>query len=247
MDYSAALLAENRLFAELLRNADPATPVPTCPGWTLKQLLRHVGRGDHWAAQIVEDRLTEYLDPRTVRDGKPPDDADGAIDWLYGGAQAVVDAVERVGAGPEVWTFLGPRPAPWWTRRRLHEVTVHRADAALALGADYHLSAERAADGLTEWLERVEIQAVEAPLPLADGQTLQLRAEGGGDWTLRGHGGAVSLSAEHVHDADADAVVSGPATALLLTTVRRLPPDCPQITVKGDAGVWRRWLDHTPF
>ena len=73
-------------------------------------LFRHVGRGDRWSAQIVGDRLDHYLDPRTV-DGKPPPDPDGAIAWLHGGAQRLVDAVERVGGDIAVWTFLGSRPA----------------------------------------------------------------------------------------------------------------------------------------
>lgn len=245
VDYSAGLLAENRLFAELLHNADPSTPVATCPGWTLKHLLRHVGRGDRWAAQIIDERLTEYLDPRTVRGGKPPDDADGAVEWLRGGAQDIVDAVGRVGGDAQVWTFLGPRPATWWVRRRLHEVAVHRADASLALDVQFRLSPEWASDGLTEWLERVVAQATEEPLPLSDGETLHLQADDGGNWILRGNGHGVTMSAEHA--GTADTTVSGPATALLLTTTRRLSHDDPQITVSGDTDIWRRWLDHTPF
>ena len=56
MDFRAALLDQTRDFGELIRSADPSTPVPTCPDWTLKQLFRHVGRGNRWAAQIIADR-----------------------------------------------------------------------------------------------------------------------------------------------------------------------------------------------
>jgi len=87
--------------------------VPTCPDWTLRQLLRHVGRGNRWAAQIIADRRTEPLDPRDVRDGKPPDDPDAAIDWLNSGAQLIIDAVDRVGPDTRVWTFIGARPCGW--------------------------------------------------------------------------------------------------------------------------------------
>ena len=132
-------LEQNRAFGEVIRSGDPSTPVPTCPGWSLAQLFRHVGRGDRWAAQIVADRVDHYLDPRAVEGGKPPPDPDEAISWLHGGAQRLVDAVEQVGVETPVWTFLGSRPAYWWVRRRLHEATVHRADAALALGLDYAL------------------------------------------------------------------------------------------------------------
>ena len=93
MDHAAALVDENALFAALAATADPDTPVPTCPGWTLKQLFRHVGRGDRWAATIVRTGLP--ADPREVADGRPPDG--GLVDWLRGGPQAILDAVAEVG------------------------------------------------------------------------------------------------------------------------------------------------------
>ena len=241
MDYPASLLQQNQAFGELIRDADPSTPVPTCPGWTLKQLFRHVARGDRWAAQIIDDRVTEYLDPRAVRDGKAPDDEAAAIDWLHGGAQAIVDAVDRGGPDTPVWTFLGPRPAAWWIRRRLHEATVHRADAAIALGRDYELPPELAADGLTEWLERV---VAEADSPLRDGQTLHLHAtDTGDDWLLSG-GKHLTLSRE---TADATGTASGPATGLFLAVVRRRTAHEAGLTLTGDNMVWQTWLDGTPF
>jgi uncharacterized protein (TIGR03083 family) len=240
VDYAAALLDQNRAFGDVIRDADSSTPVPTCPEWTLKQLFRHVGRGDRWAAQIIADRSDDYLDPRDVRDGRPPDDADGAIDWLHGGARAIVDAVEQIGPDTPVWTFLGPRPSAWWIRRRLHEATVHRADAAIALGIGYELAPELAADGTTEWLERVVAEA-EAPLP--PGRALHLHATDTGDhWILGGQ--PLSMSRD---EGAADATVSGPATELLLAVVRRLKAGEAGLTIDGDKAVWQTWLDRTPF
>lgn len=243
MDFVTALIDENDAFVDVLRGADESTPVPTCPGWTLRQLLRHVGRGHRWAAQIVDDRLTHMLDMREVRNGRPPDD--GALDWLRASAHTVLDAVDRVGADTEVWTFIGPRPAAFWIRRRLHEVAVHRADAALALGQEFRLDAELAADGLTEWLERVVIQATSESSPLAGGQTLHLHAEDGGEWMLRSAGGALALAQDHSEQAAA--TVTGAASDLLLAATRRLPIDDPRIHVGGAADVWGTWLERTPF
>jgi uncharacterized protein (TIGR03083 family) len=248
VDYSKALLDETRAFGELIRGADQATPVPTCPEWTFKQLFRHVGRGNRWSAQIIAEKRTEELDPRSVRDGKPPEDLDAAIDWLNAGAQLILDAVDQVGADTEVWTFLGPRPAAWWIRRRVHEATVHRADAALALDTRFSLDPELAADGIDEWIERVVIESGDDEPPLDTGVTLHLHATDDGlgpqgEWTLTNDGG---LSWSHSHGKGA-AAVRGPATGLLLAIVRRESAADAGLEVLGDAAVWDRWLERTPF
>lgn len=71
MDFPEELITENAAFAELFYDADLSTPVPTCPEWTLAQLMRHVGRGDRWCTQIVAQQSMDAIDPRTVAGGKP--------------------------------------------------------------------------------------------------------------------------------------------------------------------------------
>ncbi|HEX2402060.1 MAG TPA: maleylpyruvate isomerase family mycothiol-dependent enzyme, partial [Mycobacterium sp.] len=189
-------------------------------------------------------------DPRDVREGKPPDDPDAAIDWLNKGAQLIIDSVDRVGSETRVWTFIGARPCGWWIRRRLHEATVHRADAALALGLDYDLSPELAADGISEWIERVSVQARSQPLPLELGRTLHLHATDDGlgptgEWTITSdREDGVSWSHEH---GKGDAALRGPAKELLLAIVRRRTAADGGIEVLGDTAVWDSWLAHTPF
>jgi uncharacterized protein (TIGR03083 family) len=251
VDYAVALLEQNRAFGEAVRSGELSTPVPSCPGWSLAQLFRHVGRGDRWAAQIVADQLDHYLDPREVDQGKPPPDPDEAISWLHGGAQRLVDAVEKVGMDTPVWTFLGSRPAYWWVRRRLHEATVHRADAALALGLDYALTPELAADAISEWLERVSSQAGhgDVPLPLENDQSVHLHATdpglgAAGEWTIRTDGQRISWLPGHDKGAVA---LRGTAVDLLLAVVRRVPVADTDIAVFGDTAIWQNWLDNTPF
>ncbi|HEU4361663.1 MAG TPA: maleylpyruvate isomerase family mycothiol-dependent enzyme [Mycobacterium sp.] len=251
MDYAAALLDENRAFGELIRAGDPAVPIPTCPEWNLNQLFRHVGRGHLWAAQIVAERLDHPLDPRTVEGGKPPADPDDATTWLHDGAQRVIDAVAQAGADTPVWTFLGPRPAAWWIRRRLHELTVHRADAALALGVSYRLAPELAADGISEWFDVAVSQAGRdgAAPPLRDGETIHLHAtdpglDAAGEWTIAAGPDGISWSHEH---GKGSVALRGSATELFLATLRRIPITDTGVTVFGDTAVWQRWLDQTPF
>lgn len=242
MDTSTRLIAENAALGELVRDAEPSTPVPTCPEWTLEQLMRHVGRGDRWCAQIVAERSGEFIDPRTVPDGKPPADPDGRIAWLHDGPRRLIAAVADVGAQTPVWTFLGHRPAAWWIRRRLHETAVHRADAALALGAAFEIDPDIAVDGITEYLERVVIRA---DRPLEDGQSLHLHAtDAGGEWTIRGRPDGIAFDHEH---AKAGTALRGPARDLLLAIVRRADAAELGVEMFGDLAVWDTWLARTPF
>lgn len=242
-----AFVEQNRLLGELTRAAEPSTPVPSCPGWTVGQLVTHVGHGHRWAAEIVGQRAEGYVDIRTVPDGLPPADPDDSIIWLDGSARSLLDAVKAVGAGTPVWTFVGPRPASWWVRRRLHEATVHRADAAHALGAPYDLAPALAADGVSEWLDLLAARPpVAGPGPLADGATLHLHAtdEGlgsAGEWMIRAAGGRVTW--EHGHG-KGDVAVRAMAADLLRSALRR---PAGEVHVLGDAQVWTTWLDRTGF
>ena len=250
MDYAAKLIDEHRAFADLVATADPAAPVPTCPGWTVQQLFRHVGRGVRWSAQMVADRATEPLDPRAVVGGKPPEDPGAAGDWLVDGAGQLLEAVDAIGADVAVWTFLGPRPSEWWIRRRLHEVVVHRADAAIAAGTAFELAPALAADTISEWLDIIVHTRPGATPALDPGQTLHLHAhdEGlgqAGEWMISADAEG-TLTWSHGHG-KGSAAVRGGSVDLLLAITRRRPIAELDVQLLGDDAVWQSWLDRTAF
>lgn len=252
MDHAYELIDQNERFAALVADADQTVPVPTCPGWNLGQLCRHTGRGDRWAGQIVGDRMDSALNPRDVRGGKPPEDPSGLVPWLHGSSRQLLDAVADTGADTPVWTFLGPRPAGWWIRRRLHEWTVHRADAALALGVGFELEPALAADGVSEWLGLLAgglAGGAEGRLPLAEGRTLHLHATddglgSAGEWLIRAEDGRLVWENAHVK---ADTAVRGPASDLLLVLLRRRPVRTEGVQVFGDEDLLGTWLERTGF
>ena len=223
--YDEALVEQNRLLCSVLRDADWATPVPTCPGWTLLHVLRHVGRGDRWSAQIIRDGSGE-VDPRQVPGGRPPDDENGALEWLLAGPPVLLDAVEAASPDTPAWTFIGPQPAAWWVRRRLHEASVHRADVALALGQNYEIDPLVASDGISEWLSL-------ATVIFAPEQTIALEAVDGDEnrWLL----GA----------AQPDVMLRGRSVDLLLALTGRA--DTETLEVNGDRAGWDRWLSGVKF
>jgi uncharacterized protein (TIGR03083 family) len=252
-------LDDDRFFAELractaelarITGGDLGRPVPTCPGWTFRQLVTHLGRGHRWAAQIVATRAAEPIPMREVADGKLPEDPAQHGPWLNAGADQVVEAVSAAD-GDAVWTLTGMGPATFWARRRAHEAAVHLADAQLAAGRDVDLAADLAADGIDEWL------AITAAGPAragahelrGDGQTLHFHAtdpglSGTGEWlvTRTPSGAAV----EHGHG-KADVAVRGPAVCLLLVLTRRMPPSGPDVEIFGEQALLAHWLQNTPF
>lgn len=250
MDFRAALLDQTRSFGELIASSDPETPVPTCPDWTLKQLFRHVGRGNRWAAQIISERRVSPLDPREVHDGKPPDDPDAAIEWLNEGAAQVLKSVDQIGTDARVWTFLGPKPAGWWVRRRVHEAAVHHADAALAVGTEFVLPADLAADAVSEWLAIATGMANKRhATPLAQGAIVHLHASDDGlgptgEWTIAHDEDGLEWSHSH---GKGTVALKGPAHKLLLAVTRRGTAADLGLEVFGDTATWDTWLANTPF
>jgi len=251
---------DGRFFAELractaglarIAGGDLDRPVPACPGWTLRQLATHVGRGHRWAAQIVATRATAPVATRDVPDGKLPEDPARHGPWLNESADLVVEAVTAAGDDP-VWTFTGPRPARWWARRRAHEAAVHLADAQLAAGQDVDLAPEFAADGVDEWLSLVVAGAADPARARelgGDGQSLHFHAtdpglSGTGEWLVTRTPDGVTVEAGH---AKADVAVRGPAARLLLVLTRRLPASDPAVEVLGEQALLTHWLEHTPF
>jgi uncharacterized protein (TIGR03083 family) len=248
----ASLEADAAAIAALVAEQDPSLPIPTCPEWTLKQLATHVGRAHRWAALITRTRSQQAIPFRDVPDGRLPDDPAEQAPWVRAGARSLADAVDDAG-DEAVWSFVGPVPASFWSRRMANETLVHRADADIAAGREPVLDAAQAADAIDEWLVEMSGPNPGNPDPraaaLPAGASLQVSAtdpslDGGGEWLIRNT--ADGIVVEPARDS-ADAVLSGPAGRLLLVFMRRVPVSDPAVSVDGDASIMTSWLDSTPF
>ena len=250
--FYAEISASTAMLASIIDGADLTKAVPTCPDWTLRQLATHVGRAHRWAAEIVATRSAEFIPFRAVPDGRIPDDPAWHAGWLREGAERLITTVREAGAAP-VWAFARLRPASFWARRMAHETAVHRADAEIATGRTPVIDTAIAVDGIDEWLGLEDMLGDSGQdsrlAALADGQVLHLHATdeglgGTGEWLVRGAGGRITVTHGH---GQGDAAVRGPASALLLVMVRRLPPDDAPVQIIGDRAVLERWLAATPF
>ncbi len=252
--YAAEIETSTAGLAEILAEHDQSLPIPTCPEWTLRQLVTHVGRAHRWAAEIARTRSDAAIPFREVPDGRLPDGRAEQTAWLNAGAARIVDAVREAG-GDLVWSFTGPTPAGFWIRRMAHETLVHRADAQLAAGAEPEpvIEAEIAADAIDEWLTLLS----RGILGDAGDRTKALTAEAGlhihatddvlggrGEWMVRHDAGGLTVEPSH---GKGDAALTGPAASLLLVLMRRRPVSDPAVTVYGDSTLVDGWLESTAF
>lgn len=133
---TGALRAQGELLGAAAARSGLAAEVPSCPGWTVRDLLLHVGGVHRWAATVVGEARTEPIgirQPYDIVDELPSDDA--LLDWYREGHACLVATLERAPAGLSCWSFLrAPSPLEFWARRQTHETAIHRVDAELAAG-----------------------------------------------------------------------------------------------------------------
>jgi uncharacterized protein (TIGR03083 family) len=139
------------------RSMPADAPVPTCPEWVTRDLIRHQGGIHRWATSFVaEARAEPGQEPLEELVGGWPADEQLA-DWFEAGYLALVSALESAPPDLQCWTFMpAPSPLAFWSRRQAHETAIHRVDAERAAGRTVaQLSAFTpafAADGVDELL-----------------------------------------------------------------------------------------------
>lgn len=236
---------EIEAMADICEGADLSLRVPSCPEWSLRQLVEHTGTVHRWAARMLEQRSPARIQRRQVDVGLPGDQA-GLAGWLRDGARVFARAARGADPDHEMWSWGAPKATRFWPRRMIHETAVHRADAALAVGRTPTVDAGVAVDGVDELLGNLPYAAAFSPAVAqlrGDGEVLALTAGDSGDaWriTLRPDGFSWERGGRGA--ADAHAALRSPSAAdLLLTVYRRRSPG--EGEVVGDAALVRRWLD----
>jgi len=244
--YHAEIVRQTDLLRTYLKEADPAAPVPSCPDWDLGQLVRHLGGAHGWAETAVRTRATEPVPDDPVNDipRRTGEDPAALAARLADGAVRLADALRDAGPDTAVWTPGPGGTAMFWARRMTHETLVHRADAALAVGAEFTASEEVALDALDEWLTYSTLpEAYEGtPALLGPGRTVQLHAtDTGSDWLVDLTADAPVLR----HTAQPAAVeIRGTLTDLLLLVYWR---PAPTVKVTGDTALLELWLTRSGF
>ncbi|WP_329168884.1 maleylpyruvate isomerase family mycothiol-dependent enzyme [Streptomyces sp. NBC_01267] len=257
--HCAEITVQSDLLRACIEGADLTVPVPSCPGWHLGRLVRHLGEAHRWVEEIVRTRAQQPLPDTALREepAGPGDEQPADLGaWLVEGAKRLVETLREAGPDAQLWTPVSGSggSSAFFARRMAHETLIHRADAALAVGAEFTVEADVAVDALDEWMELgslpqlFEIHPEQREL-LGPGRTLHFHAtdtapELKAEWVVDLTGDTVTWRRAHERAAVA---VRGPLTDLLLTVYRRRPARGGSVDVLGDGHLLDFWLERVSF
>jgi len=144
-DHVDALEREGRALARTA-TAAPLAAIPTCPGWSMTDLLVHLGTWHRWVTGIVADG---ELEPRRPPVEHLPEGAE-PVDWYLEQLDGLTDVLRRTDPTTPTWTVTTDHRAGAWAARQAGETAVHRWDADHATGRAGPIA--RADRYLEEWL-----------------------------------------------------------------------------------------------
>ena len=144
-----ALEREGALLADTAAEINLAAAVPTCPGWTLRDLVLHLGGIHRWAGTHIRDRRTSILQTDLVDIFERLPEDDELIDWYRGEHRLLLETLRDAPADIECATFLKcESPLHHWARRQAHETCLHRADVESINGTLTPVEPAFALDGI---------------------------------------------------------------------------------------------------
>lgn len=250
LDHPEAVAAETAHFAAVVKGADPATPVPSCPGWTLADLIKHAGSVQRWFSVLLINRIQEPPRSRDV-DLRLPTQEDGYADWLAASAAVAGEAFATTEPELPMWAWGADQHARFWARRMLFETLMHRVDAQLALGLQPVIDPARAVDGIDEFLVNLPYAEFFAPTLTklrGRGEVIGFRAvreDGATDeWLVRLRPDGFGIEPA---GSTPTATVQGTPADLLLFLYGRLSLDADALTHSGDADLLALWSANSAF
>ena len=245
LDYCDALPALIENMAAVASKADPQVPVPTCPGWSVADLVQHTGGIHRWAKTMVAAVSQERLSGKNVQLDLPADKADLPA-WLGDGAPALVETFRAADPDAQMWAWGSDKHARFWSRRMIHETAVHGADAASAAGVELTIDPSVAIDGIDEFLDNLPHAVYFAPRVAelkGSGENIVLQDEDSRTfWTIRLDPDGFTWD----HDeGSANVLVTASASDLLLFSYGRRTIGDELIAYQGDRALLDFWVERS--
>lgn len=207
--------------------------VPSCPDWTVRDLVIHLGGVYRWAADLVGAGRTEFTTEAGAAVGTGPGD-DALIGWVREGREDLVATLRSAPDDLACFTLWPVEDAArFWARRQAHETAIHRVDAEAAGSLSSAFDDTFATDGIEEMLHGFARRTKAYP-PTSIGLVTPGRS-----WQVTmGEGGVTAGPAESPEaTAGSDVTVSGRASDLYRWLWNRPA----SVNVSGDPAAATRW------
>jgi uncharacterized protein (TIGR03083 family) len=242
LEHCAALADEITRCSGVFEASDPLAPVPTCPGWTVSDVAAHLGEVHRWAERLVRERAQVRVPSGDMDlDGGP-----ASPSWLLRGGADLLSTLRANDPDSEMWAWGADQHVRFWSRRQLHETTIHRIDMELAMAVDPDVEVAVARDGIDEFLANLPLAAKFSPGVQelkGDGAHVGFtEVDGGRRWVIRLDPDGISFGRR---DERSDAELRAGALDLLLILYGRRSLQASAVTSTGDPGLLRFWLDHS--
>jgi uncharacterized protein (TIGR03083 family) len=190
--------------------AAPEARVRACPGWTNRDLGKHVGGVYAFVMAQLQAGNPETRSPSNAPD--VPETGD-ITPWLRDRHQDILAALRSTTPEAPAWTWIPEKTAAFFYRRMAQETAVHRWDAQQAAGTLTRIDPELATDGIDEVIAVFMQHSPRGPIAYPAGSLHLHRTDGEGEWMLTAHDGVLTVTHEH---AKGDAAARGPAQDILL-------------------------------
>lgn len=228
----ASLRADGPALLAAAAETGPSAAVPSCPGWTVDDLVDHVAGMLRFTRLSVGRGVTTRPE---LPPGPPRAPWPDALEALTQELAATIDALDAVDVELPAWNWAPQaKKAGFWPRRMAHEIAVHRWDAELTAGRATPVEAKLAADGVNEVLDSwLPAGRRKGPTDL-HGVAHLVATDASYEWFVRLRGqGVALLDTGTIFDTDdhhprAEAV--GTASDLLLALWGRVQADVLEVT-----------------
>lgn len=131
--------------------SEPDEEVPSCPGWSLRELAAHVGSAPALWGPVLE--APPGSPPGEVLRPPVPESLEEMLTWCEIELMSMVELFRATDPHAPVWTGADGGTASFWMRRAALETAVHLWDAANAAGMRPEIPSDLASDGFDELVE----------------------------------------------------------------------------------------------
>lgn len=232
----ASLRADGPAFRTAVAEAPLDAPVPSCPEWTVRDLVAHLAGVYAYVLSHVPRGVTDR--PERPRPEFVPPAGANVLSWWDEQFVQLLNTLDALDPELPAWNFAPQaKKAGFWHRRMAHETAVHRWDAQFALVSAEPIEAKLAVDGVAEVLDTWLPAGKGAGPADAVGMVALCATDAEHEWfvRLRGGRGLALLDTDTLLDSDQHherAVARGTASDLLLALYGRVGFDV--LEVSGD-------------